>query len=207
MVCSQNINDVWPHLLSIDSLVKSVESWGTSCIAALGAHRNVHEHWGRSYLLASPRCLPSPPLRSRRLSLGPFQSSDDLADGHAVQSQAIPDFFLSMTPLGIGVIDSTVPGGIGCLPVPSRVTDAGALRRTAGGKACFSGRRPAQMRRGPKARGERATAEKSTMAQPSFFAFLAIFARVSSFSFRLLERKDCFADALRQRPRNDSNVS
>jgi hypothetical protein len=44
------------------------------------------------------------------------------------------------------------------LPVPPRVPDAGALRRTRAGKACFSGRRQAQTRRGPQARGERATA-------------------------------------------------
>jgi len=51
------------------------------------------------------------------------------------------------------------------LPVPTRVRDAGALRRTAGGKARFSGRRPAQACRGPQARGERATVESNTIAQ------------------------------------------
>jgi len=49
------------------------------------------------------------------------------------------------------------------LPVPSRVNDAGALRRAAAGKACFSGRRQAQACRGPKARGERATAVASSI--------------------------------------------
>jgi hypothetical protein len=52
------------------------------------------------------------------------------------------------------------------LPVPTRVPDAGALRRTAGGKACFSRRRPAQTCRGPQARGERATAEVCTAIRP-----------------------------------------